>query len=555
MFSVLPQSVLAADIKSTRLDGKDRFEVAVNVSKAGWSNGSDTVVIANFLAFADALSASPLAYKHNAPILLSHPNELTATTKREIQRLKPKKVIIIGGPISISENIVKTLKDMKVTNIERFGGETRFDVAYNIASRLGETDTAIVTNGMKFMDAMSIAPYAAKNGYPILLTYYDHTLPKQMDKALDELQIKNTIISGGELSVSKEISNRLPKPKRIGGEDRYEVSANILEELNPNGKKAFIATGRTFADALTGSVLAAKEGASMLLSHPTKVHGSVKKVIADKKISNFVLLGGTISIPNKVFLGLSGQENTPPLKGRKIILDEGHGGKDPGAVKNGLYEKVLNMEFTNKLADELKKFGAEIIYTRPKNKDTYLSLEERTNIANQKNADLFISVHHDSNTSSKVSGLSTHYSSYRPAIETKDVYVQSGGKKYPFIKEITSKKVFVVKDGSSTKELSYEGSNIAYDPTPSKAAKESKVLAERFAKSLVYPGIGVTGIYSKSGVRDHNLYVTRWTTMPSVLIELGFMSNPQEVKLLSNKTVQEKRAKTLANEIKKYYQK
>lgn len=561
LFLIFTMNILSAsaEVNSKRLDGTDRFEVAVNVSKAGWPNGTKTVFLANYKAFADALAASPLAFKEDSPILLTQLNELNGATKKEILRLGAVKAVLVGGPGSISEKVIEDLNAIGIKDIERISGTDRFEVAYNIAMKLGGSEGAIVANGLNFPDALSIAPYASIKGYPILLTQSTSLHPK-MKEAIETLHVSHTIISGGEASVGPKVAAVLPNVKRIGGKDRFEVSANIIKQLYPKADKSFLATGMTFADALTGSVLAAKENAPMLLASPTFTPPSVKDIILAKNIKDFTILGGNSSVPNERFLILTGQapepvKPSPSLEGKVIVLDPGHGGADPGAVKNGYKEVDLNNAFTLKLASHLTKMGAKVIYTRNPNENIFVDLPMRAKIANNSKADLFVSIHHDSNISPQPRGLSLHYSSYRPAIETKDVYVLSGGVKYPFVKEDTERKVFIVKNGSSTKALSYNGPNIAYDPTPSQAAIRSKLLAGDLAKALVYPGINISQIYSRTGVKDHNLYVTRWTSMPSVLIELGFISNPDEVKLLANSSIQEKRAHAMAEAIKVFYSK
>jgi N-acetylmuramoyl-L-alanine amidase len=554
VFMYLPSLVGHAEVSSKRMDGADRFAVAVNVSKEGWPNGSGTVVLANYMAFADALAAAPLAFKENAPILLTNSNNLTQETVDEISRLQATKVVIVGGPGSITDNIIVKLNQMGIQNIDRIGGADRFEVSYNIAQRFDHKDTAVLANGLKFPDALAIAPYAAQNGYPILLSQ-DNALPAKTQDAFRTLGVTNTIIVGGEGSVSANVANQVPHASRIGGQDRYEVSANIVTQLNLNTSKAFLATGMTFADALTGSVLAAKQGAPLLLMHPSTVPASIQNLVKTKNIQDFVILGGTASVPDKIFLILTGQVPALPLEGKVIIVDPGHGGSDSGAVQNGYLEKNLNSQFAAKFADKLQKLGAKIIYTRQPNVDQYISLQDRAAFANQQHADLFISIHHDSNDSPSPSGFSIHYSSYRPAIEVNDVYVLSNGIKYPFIKEVTDQKYFIVQDGSSQKQISYLGEANALDPTPSHAAIVSKELSEVFVKALVYPGINPTTTYSSTGIRDANLYITRWTNMPSVLIELGFISNPTQVKLLANSSVQDSRAQALANSISSYFTK
>ncbi|WLR41597.1 leucine-rich repeat domain-containing protein [Bacillus carboniphilus] len=82
---------------SKRLFGEDRFKTAIAISNQGWSNGADTVIITRSDSFPDALAGAPLSYKLNAPILLTDSKTLTDATSEEIQRLKPTKIIVLGG--------------------------------------------------------------------------------------------------------------------------------------------------------------------------------------------------------------------------------------------------------------------------------------------------------------------------------------------------------------------------------------------------------------------------------------------------------------------------
>lgn len=283
-----------------RFGGKNRFEVAVNVSNEGWVDAAETIVLSNYNAFADALAAAPVAYKENAPILLTAKDSLKTETKNEINRLKPKKAIIVGGPASVGENVVNELRAMGVLNIERIGGKDRFEVSANLAKRLGSTSRAVVADGMKFPDALAIAPYAARNGIPILLAT-SGSLPNQTRDTLNSLGVKDTIVVGGEASVGTKVFNQLPNPRRISGKDRYEVAANIVRDLNLQPNTAFIATGLTFADALTGSVLAAKENAPLLLTNSLHLPETTKTIITEKNITLHKVLGGTGSVSEQVY--------------------------------------------------------------------------------------------------------------------------------------------------------------------------------------------------------------------------------------------------------------
>jgi SpoIID/LytB domain protein len=283
---------------NNRLSGANRFEVAVNVSKEGWSS-SNTVFVSNYMAFADALSATPLAKEKNAPILLTHKDNLTAETQAEIRRLKASEVYIIGGTGSISGKVESQLKAMGLF-VTRIGGADRFVVAQSIAQKMGPKGSAIVANGLKFPDALAIAPYAASKGYPILLTK-DNSLPTATKNALGANNTTNTIVVGGTGSVSANVYNELKGTKmRIGGSDRYEVSTNVIKQLNLPTDSAFVATGLTFADALTGSVLAAKNNAPLLLTRPTSLPDTVQSLISSRYIPKFTVLGGTASVSQSV---------------------------------------------------------------------------------------------------------------------------------------------------------------------------------------------------------------------------------------------------------------
>ncbi|AND42267.1 cell wall-binding repeat-containing protein [Cytobacillus oceanisediminis] len=290
----LVQPILNAE----RIGGKDRFEVAINVSKKGWKT-TETVFVTNYLAFADALSASPLAYKYNAPILLTNSEKLHTGTKSEIKRLQAKEVIIIGGKGSISDKVFSELKMMGV-KIIRIGGQDRFEVAANIAEKMGAYKNAILTNGLNFPDALAIAPFAAANGYPILLTRSD-VIPEVTKNELFGNHVEKTIVVGGKASVQPKVFTKLVSPERIGGKDRYEVAANIMNKYFPNQDHLYIATGSTFADALTGSIAIANSNSTILLTRKNELPELAAMSIAGDKVKRYSILGGEGSVGKGVF--------------------------------------------------------------------------------------------------------------------------------------------------------------------------------------------------------------------------------------------------------------
>ncbi|WP_347548439.1 alpha amylase N-terminal ig-like domain-containing protein [Pseudalkalibacillus hwajinpoensis] len=283
-----------------RLFGDDRYATSVEISKQGWDK-ADTVVIARGDNFADALAGAPLAYKLDAPILLAKEKGLEKSVKDEIKRLGAKNVIILGGTKAVPKFISYQLEGLDL-KVKRIYGDDRFETAANIQASLGgNPDKAIVANGMDFPDALAAASYAAEKGYPILFTKKD-SVPKTTLRALRS--VDGSIVAGGEAVISEQLLGDLPAPERFAGENRFGTAAAIATELNAS-KQVFIATGMDFADALTGSVLAAKQDAAMLLVKPEAMPDETAEALKKLEADTFIILGGTSAVSDEVVEGLN----------------------------------------------------------------------------------------------------------------------------------------------------------------------------------------------------------------------------------------------------------
>ncbi|MDN7244715.1 cell wall-binding repeat-containing protein [Planococcus shenhongbingii] len=264
-------------INQVRLSGKDRYETAIAVSQEGWDT-AETVVIAQGGHFADALTATPLAYKEEAPILLTRAAKLDERVKAEIARLGATNAIILGGTGAISPAVETELKAAGVESV-RLGGKDRYETAAKVAEELGNAgQTAVVVNGTNFPDALSASSFAAVDEHPILLTRPDR-IPAATAAALEG--IEETIIVGGTGSVSEKVQGELPGAIRISGVDRYATSVAVAEEYFPEAKVGFAANGAGFADALAGSNLAANHEAPMLLVRQNSASKAVDDLAAN----------------------------------------------------------------------------------------------------------------------------------------------------------------------------------------------------------------------------------------------------------------------------------
>ncbi len=274
---------------TNRIAGSNRYSTAVEISKQGWTS-ADSVVVGLGTNYPDVLSATPFAYQENAPILLTEPEELPDVVLNEIIRLKAKKVYVIGGTSAISNNVEKQISGLGV-KVERIGGSSRYETSTLLASKLkGTGDKVFLASGENFPDALSIATIAARKGYPILLTKKE-SIPYHTNQFL--AKAKEVYIIGGEQVIAPTVKKSLSQSIRIDGEDRYSTSAKIVEHFSESlDSTIFLSSGRTFPDALAGSVLAAKEEGVLLLSEKSTIPYSTKKVLEQSTPVDVNYLGG-----------------------------------------------------------------------------------------------------------------------------------------------------------------------------------------------------------------------------------------------------------------------
>lgn len=185
-------------------------------------------------------------------------------------------VYILGGNASVSEDYVNYIKSLGYKNIIRLGGKNRFDTNRTIINSMNiEKGTPIViTNGYGFADALSVSSAAASKGYPILMSD-SKTLPNEIKDKIREIQPSKVYLIGGQGSLADnimtEVRNIVPSLNnniiRLWGNNRYDTSLEICKHFNLDSDTAVIANGENFPDALSGSALAAKQNAPIVLTN------------------------------------------------------------------------------------------------------------------------------------------------------------------------------------------------------------------------------------------------------------------------------------------------
>ncbi|MGI6450102.1 MAG: S8 family serine peptidase [Desulfitobacteriia bacterium] len=277
-----------------RLAGNDRIATALEIALEAFPGGADTVIIARADDFPDALAGAPLAYKLQAPILLTYPEELPAEVYRFIADSKPKKIFLLGGTGAISPAVESKLLELAYTY--RIAGNNRYATAAAVADMLGTTGQAIIVNGLNFPDAIAAASHAALQGKPILLTPAAGLAPETAE-ALRRLSVTRAEVIGGPAVISEEVTKQLISPERIGGANRFATSAEVIRRNTPTGDVLYIATGMAFPDALTGGILAALDGSGILLIPPSGPTPEQAKVLETLKGRTIIALGGEEAVP------------------------------------------------------------------------------------------------------------------------------------------------------------------------------------------------------------------------------------------------------------------
>lgn len=280
------------------LAGQNRYDTAVKVSSDGWTE-SDTVFLVNGKAIADALTATPLARLKSAPILLTEKDQLNDLTSREINRLKAKNIVIIGGNNSIS----KDLEDKLVASgkqVQRISGDDRKDTSKRIAEevlKIKKVDTISLVNGYKGLaDAISFSPVAGEKTIPIILTDNKglYSMPEDLK---DPSKVSKSYIIGGFESVPRSVASNLSSPERVSGINRSDTNAQIIEKFYPAGKLDYVFVSKNgqknpdeLIDGLAVGAYAAKVSSPIVLANG-KLSDNQVKALEKKKITNITQVG------------------------------------------------------------------------------------------------------------------------------------------------------------------------------------------------------------------------------------------------------------------------
>lgn len=219
------------------------------------------------------------------------------------------------------------------------------------------------------------------------------------------------------------------------------------------------------------------------------------------------------------------------LKMGKVVIDAGHGGHDTGTIgPNGLMEKDLVLDVALRLgALVTQQLGAQVVYTR--SDDTFIPLEQRTKVANNEKADLFISIHANSSPEPSASGVETYFFNLTSDKNGLDIATRE--------------------NATSTSSIS-DLNDMLHRAVLQAKLEESREFAQTVQSSLWAGSVKMDNRSRDRGVRQAPFVVLIGATMPSILAEVGFVSNPHDEKMLRRSDQRQRIAEALFKGVSQY---
>lgn len=289
----------------TRTFGKNRYETAIRLSEEFFQSGTQELFIATGTSFADALATGPIAGARGAPVLLTQPTGMSEQLIQEIQRLKPKKVYLVGGKNAVGGQVENQVKDLGYP-VTRISGTNRFETATALSQDqfASGSSSVFVVSGESYADAVSAGPAAGVLGAPLLLVGRT-LLPSATRDELLRLNPDKIYVVGGISAISQEIFETLKEYaddiQRVAGNDRYETSALVSQRFfSADSAKSFLVTGQDFPDALVAGSIASASSSPVLISKRSCLPPSILLELNRVSPNTIHVVGGSSSLSAEI---------------------------------------------------------------------------------------------------------------------------------------------------------------------------------------------------------------------------------------------------------------
>ncbi|QKE28110.1 N-acetylmuramoyl-L-alanine amidase [Arcobacter acticola] len=320
---------------------------------------------------------------------------------------------------------------------------------------------------------------------------------------------------------------------------RYKNASNYENVFNLNGKYKYVNPIKLSIDGVDKIVVSENGSNGVKIRIINNDEQKVDYVLNDKELTITTYPSSPSNKNTNKATAVATKAPTPQPRviNKTIVIDPGHGADDVGAVgPNKRYEKVINLNVSKNLYSILKQRGYKVYLTR--SSDTFIKVMNRTVLANDKNADIFISIHSNSvpkEKANEVSGIETFFLS--PARNER------------------AKRVAAIENKSDIREMSNSSKDVFLESLNRPRITASHKLAIDVQAGLLQSARSKYKDVSDSGVREGPFWVLVGAQMPSILVELGYVSHPVESKRLYDKNYQQSLANGIANGIDSYFSK
>ena len=283
--------------------GANRYATAADVALDTFGSGVSTVYVASGSGFPDALAGGALAGTEGAPVLLTKRSSLPEATAAAIDELAPARVVVLGGTAAVSSTVRTQLLE-HVDVVERVAGDNRYGTAAKVASRFTTTGRPVfVASGRSFPDALAAAARAGSLGVPVLLTGRD-ALPAATVAQLERLAPSEIVVVGGTAVVGDDVAAALaghaPRVVRLAGDNRYQTAAKVARRFPVPTGTAWVATGRSFPDALAAAPAAALRDAPVVLTGTGTLPRTSRYALLHLRPPTIHVAGGPAAVGNGV---------------------------------------------------------------------------------------------------------------------------------------------------------------------------------------------------------------------------------------------------------------
>jgi len=301
-------------------------------------------------------------------------------------------------------------------------------------------------------------------------------------------------------------------------------SRGIAWDYDAISKTVTLSQGTHIINLLVGDNLAMVDGRAQMLKYPVDIYqGTVvvplrfKEEIIDALFEKTPAGTPAVSLRSRI---------------KKVVIDSGHGGNDPGALgKSGLREKLVNLDVAKRICSLLKSQGIDVVMTR--SNDQYVSLERRVEIANNSRADLFISIHANANRVKGLKGFEVYYIS-------SDIDDAARAMLAAKSSDLNLANAILAERSLNLKAILWD---MVYTYNRAEAVELARSICQAIDRNL---GMKILGI------KAARFQVLKGVQIPAVLVEMGFLSNSGEEGMLKNNYYRQKIAESIADGIKDY---